>query len=448
MIRAWNLVKTDLAAIVPESTITLWVNPLIFREINEKLCELIAPDRYFRSWVMGNLFDDIKKCFAARQEGIKINLVVGDEQARSTVSNPNDKKDDQLRLPRMPQVNNSIRTLHPRFTFDEFMVGESNAMANIACEAIANDDSSLGRSIFLESGPGFGKSHLTHAVAHKIQAESPSTVINYLSGQQLTAEFVKSIRSNQMGSFREKYQNCDVLLIEDIQVLSGRIKTQEELTMALDILMNQQKRIILTSKVPPKDIPDINPELLSRLAGGLIATINPPDLRTRQLIIKKKSDYHALNLDDESICYLAEHITGDIRQVESAIIGLKAKISLLNCQLDLDILKEVIGGMALVSNGTVSAADIQGFISKQFQLSADQLKSKSRTREIAFPRQVGMYLSRKFTNQGLAEIGRAFNRDHSTVVHSIRVITDSISRSGSIKGQLDLLGEKIRKQYF
>jgi chromosomal replication initiator protein len=278
-------------------------------------------------------------------------------------------------------------------------------------------------------------------------AESPSTRLQYLTAQQLTAEMVRSIRSNTMEEFKEKYHQCDVLLMDDIHTLSGRTKTQEELAVAVDILMEQEKRIIFTSKVPPRDIPNLEPELLSRLAGGLIATINPPDLQTRRHIIRKKSANYSLDLDDNLVGFLAENIRGDIRQVESAVVGLKAKMGLLGCRPDLDMLKEVILSIVGRSEVMVSAENIRDFIAKQFKTSTEELKSKCRKREVAFPRQVAMYLARKFTDQALAEIGRAFNRDHSTVVHSVRVITDSINRNGSVRGQIDLLTDKIRKQF-
>jgi chromosomal replication initiator protein len=320
-------------------------------------------------------------------------------------------------------------------------------MARTACESIANDDSALGRYVFIESGPGLGKSHLTHAVAHKIMAESPSTRLHYLTAQQLTAEMVRSIRSNKMEQFKEKYHNCDVLLMEDIHTLSGRNKTQEELSVALDILMDQQKRVIFTGKTAPRDIPDLKPELRSRLSGGLVTTINPPDHRTRALIIKKKSANHSLDFNDEMVDFLAENITGDIRQVESALIGLKAKMGLLGCRPNMDIVREVVRGLIGNRTDIVSTEMIRDFIAKQFKTSPEELRSKCRKREVAFPRQIAMYLARKLTDQALADIGQAFNRDHSTVVHSVRVITDSINRSNSVRGQVDLLTDKIRKQF-
>lgn len=442
----WKTIKEKLAEVLPENIVSLWLNPLECRQASDLLLELDAPDRFFCSWVKENFFKDIRKCMdeLGLQE-TELRLTVAAVKSSSFL--PPGKQDGQLRLPCVPKVNNTIRALHPRFTFDEFMVGESNAMARTACAAIANDDPVLGRCVYIESGPGLGKSHLTHAVAHQIMAESPSTRLQYLTAQQLTVEMVKSIRNNSMEQFKEKYQQCDVLLMEDVHTLSGRTKTQQELAAALDILMDRQKRIIFTGKTAPRDIPDMEPELRSRLAGGLITSINPPDFQTRTHIIKKKAGNHSLALDEEIILFLAENIRGDIRQVESAIVGLKAKMGLSGCRADLDVVKEVLSNIIGSSGAVITTKNIRDFVARQFKTSSGELKSKCRKREVAFPRQVAMYLARKLTDQPLADIGSAFNRDHSTVIHSVKVITDSINRNGSVRGQIDLLTAKIRKQF-
>ena len=442
----WKTIKEKLSSVISETNMSLWIAPLEYRMASEQLLVLEAPDRFFCNWVKANYLHKITDCLILLgMKDLNVQLTVTEGKSISLL--PPSKNEGQLRLPNIPKARSYVRALHPRYTFDEFMVGESNIMARTVCESIANDDSAYGRCMFIESGPGLGKSHLTHAVAHKITAESPSTSLHYLTAQQLTADMVKHIRNKQMEQFKEKYENCDVLLMEDIHTLSGRIKTQQELTAALDILMEQDKRVIFTSKISPRDIPVIEPELRSRLTGGLLATINPPDFLTRTHIVRKKSAYHALDFNDDIVEFIAENVKGDIRQLESTLVGLKAKIGLMGCEADFDLVKEVIGNIVGSSAYTISTEAIRDFIAEQFRTSTADLQSKSRKRAVAFPRQVAMYLSRKLTDQGLTDIGRAFNRDHSTVVHSVRVITDSINRSGSVKGQIDLLTSKINKQF-
>lgn len=441
----WEIIKERLRSLLPPATVDLWVGPLQCNQDSDEIIELVVPDRFFSSWVQQNLLPLIKECLA--DLALETDVVISVAADQSQIALPPAEARKQLPLPSMGQAKQTRKTLHPRFTFEEFMIGESNLMARTACEALANNDHSLGHSLFIEAGPGLGKSHLTHAVAHKILSEAPTTRLQYLTAQQLTAEMVKSIRDNTMDQFKEKYYHqSDVLLLEDIHTLSGRIKTQEELSAALDILAKQGKRIILTSKLAPRNIPNIEPEFRSRLTGGLLATINPPDLRTRVHIIRKKAENGGLQLADEVIQYLAENLKGDIRRVESAIIGVKAKMGIMGCRPDLEMVKEIVGNIMGSEGGLLSTANIRDFVAKQFDTPIADLLSKSRKKTVTFPRQVGMYLSRKLTGEALSDIGNAFQRDHSTVVHAIRVISEAINSNGSVRGQIELLTDKIRRE--
>jgi chromosomal replication initiator protein len=248
-----------------------------------------------------------------------------------------------------------------------------------------------------------------------------------------------------MDVFKDKYHNhCDVLLIEDVQCLTGKVRTQEELNELLDVLMKAGKRIILTGSSVPRKLSKIDEGFRSRMAAGLISTINAPDLQTSRLIIKRKASNCNLQLDGDLVEYLAQCIRGDIRKLESAIVGLKAKSVLLKKAPDLTMAKEVIAEI-IGNSQELSAELIRDFIARQFKVSIQDMQSRSRKKMITFPRQVSMYLARKYTEQGLAEIGKAFNRDHSTVLHSVRVISEAISRNGSIRGQVDLLANKLKK---
>lgn len=445
----WEQVKNELVTRLPASTVTLWIEPLQCGRCDDETLELYGPDTFFCSWVMEHYQKQIKEVLAAlgqHQLGIRLLPAPAEATNQHNVA-PRESKGEQLRLPAMPMRQATIRTLHPRYTFDEFMVGESNALAQSACLALANGDSAMGSCLFIEAETGLGKSHLTHAVAHHIYNNFPGTRLHYLTGLQLTSEMVRAIRNNTMDGFKEKYHNqCDVLLMEDVHSLAGKLKTQEELSAALDILMETGKRIIFTGKSAPRDIPNIDVSFRSRLTSGLITSINPPDFRTKVLIIRRKAINKNLALSDDLISYMAENIKGDIRQIESAVVGLKAKASLLKTSPDLDMVKEVITNI-IGRYQELSVEMIRDFLAHQFKVSVEEMQSKSRKKSVAFPRQISMYLARKLTNQGLADIGKAFNRDHSTVVHSIRVITDAIVRNGSIRGQVDHLSEKIRKKY-
>lgn len=443
----WNEVKEILKHKLPEPVQHLWIEPLDCISADENHIELACPDKFFCSWVKENYAKCIEESLVQLgKTSVKIEFAV----SRSSLNGPNvplleGKTGEQLRLPAIPEVKSNIRNLHPRYVFEEFMVGDSNLLAHSACQAIANGDNSFGSSLYINAGTGLGKSHLTHAVAHSIINNFPGTRLHYLTAQQFSSEMVSRIRSNSMDEFKNKYHNhCDVLLIEDVQSLTGKVKTQVELNELLDVLMKAGKRIVLTGSTVPRKLSNIDEGFRSRMSAGLISTINPPDLQTSRLIIKRKAANCSLELEEDIVEYLAQSIRGDIRKLESAIVGLKAQSSLLNKVPDLAMAKEVVAEI-IGNSQELSAELIRDFIAHQFKISIEDMQSRSRKKTITFPRQVSMYLARKYTEQGLSEIGKAFNRDHSTVLHSVRVISEAIARNGSIRGQVKLLADKLKK---
>jgi len=443
----WNEVKEILKHKLPEPVQHLWIEPLDCISADENHIELACPDKFFCSWVKENYAKSIEECLVQLgKASVKIVFAVSRTPLNgSAVPLLEGNAREQLRLPAIPEVKSNIRSLHPRYVFEEFMVGDSNLLAHSACRAIANGDTSFGSSLYINAGTGLGKSHLTHAVAHSIVNNSPGTRLYYLTAQQFSSEMVSRIRSNSMDVFKDKYHNhCDVLLVEDVQSLTGKIKTQEELNELLDVLMKAGKRIVLTGSSVPRKLSNIDEGFRSRMSAGLISTINAPDLQTSRLIIKRKASNCNLELDNDLVEYLAQSIRGDIRKLESAIVGLKAQTSLLKKAPDIAMAKEVIAEI-IGDSQELSAELIRDFIARQFKVSIQDMQSRSRKKTITFPRQVSMYLARKYTEQGLAEIGKAFNRDHSTVLHSVRVISDAIARNGSIRGQVKLLADKLKK---
>ncbi len=434
----WDNVRRELKESVSETMFNLWIDPLICSQTDDSTMTLIGPDRFFCAWVSENYLDLIKKTAAAcSNSAVTVQLTAS--------PSPKPQAMEQLRLPTMPEIKQCVRSLHPRFTFDEFMVGESNSLAQSACQAIAKGDDSLGSYLYINAGTGLGKSHLTHAVAHNVLSMSPGTRLHYLTAQQFSAEMVSGIKTNCMDTFKEKYhRHCDVLLLEDVHTLKGKNKTQEELNELLDVLLKAGKRIILTGANAPRDLASIDSGFRSRMSAGLIATINPPDVATRRRIIRRKSINCNLRLEEDLVEYLAQQIRGDIRLVESAIVGLKAKCTLTRSTPDLKMVRQIVEEIVGRAQD-FTAENIRDFMAAQFKISVSDMISRSRKKSIAFPRQVSMYLARKYTNQGLAEIGSAFNRDHSTVLHSIKVITEAMARNGSVRGQVELLAEKMNK---
>jgi chromosomal replication initiator protein len=440
----WETVRESLQETLPESEYTLWIKPLSCQRSDEQVIELAGPDRFFCSWVKDRYLGLISDKFRELGEGNdqSISLTVAQNPALQIECNTS----GQLRLPGVHNTKTKIRSLHPGYTFEQFMVGQSNILARSACHALAQGEKTFGNFLFINSSTGLGKSHLTQAVVHSALKKSPSTKLHYLTAQQFSAEMVNGIRSKTMDQFSKKFvRNCDMLLIEDVHTLVGKNKTQDELNTVLDYLIKSGRRVILTAAVAPGKLGGIDEDFRSRMTSGLITKIDAPDYATRVTIIRHKVKANNLVLDDTLIDLLAHHLCGDIRKIESAVIGIKAKSSLLDTPPDktmiMEVLKDVVGTRTKLDGNT-----IRSFISSQFKVSVDELKSRSRKRSVTFPRQAAMYMTRKFTNQSLADIGDLYNRDHSTVLYAIKVITRDMTRKTSVNEQIELLCKTLNKK--
>ena len=442
----WEKIKGSLKEALAENVFNLWIEPIQLVELeNDCLC-LSSPDRYFSAYVKQNFLEIITD--KAEEHGLPVTKIVFREKPEKRVcvrSKNKSRPGVQMRLPNVPVNNSKFRPLHPQYTFDEFMVGESNILAESACKSVVAKDGMVGPCLYINSDTGLGKSHLTHAVAHKVLAESPMTRLHYVTAKQFAAEMVRGIQTNTMEQFKRKYQEqCDILLVEDIHSLTGKKKTQEELNDILDTLIKSGKRVVMTSKSAPRDLVGIDNEFCSRMTSGLVTSIKAPDISTRLRIVEKKAIQQQLMLDEELIGYLASHIRGDVRKIESALISIRAKAQLVGGVVDMDLVKDVVTSVIGVNN-IVTAAMICELVGGQFNVSVKELQSRSRKRTVAFPRQIGMYLSRKYTDESLADIGKAFNRDHSTVLHSIKVVSTKAVRDTSVSGQLNILGDKVKQ---
>lgn len=438
----WQSTKELLRDQLTESVFNLWIEPLECLSLKDTAIRLGCPDRYFCAYIESNYIKQIQDCLEKVDPlGRKISLTVRED---ASTRKPK-KSSTQLRLPHVPEGGSSVRSLHPRYTFDEFMVGESNILAQSACRSISIADDSVGPCLYINSSTGLGKSHLTHAVAHHILSQSPMTRLHYLTAQQFSFEMVNSIKGNCMETFKKKYHDhCDILLVEDVHALTGKKKTQEELNELLDVLIKSGKRVVFTANRSPRELDGIDDEFRSRMAAGLVTAIQPPDLSTRKRIVEKKAQQHNIFLKEEHATYLAQHIQGDVRQIESALVGIRAKAQLCEGAIDRDMIEQVITAI-IGTPKALSPAMIREFICNQYNLSSKELQSRSRKKELTFPRQVGMYLSRKHTDKSLSDIGKEFNRDHSTVLHSIKVVTGLTNKNISIEEQVNLLSSKLKE---
>ncbi|MGI5852518.1 MAG: chromosomal replication initiator protein DnaA, partial [Caldicoprobacterales bacterium] len=318
--------------------------------------------------------------------------------------------------------------LNAKYTFDSFVIGNSNRFAHAACLAVAEAPANAYNPLFIYGGVGLGKTHLMHAIGHFILSQSPQTKVLYVSSEKFTNELITSIQTNKNVEFRNRYRNVDVLLVDDIQFIAGKESTQEEFFHTFNTLHESNKQIIISSDRPPKEIPTLEDRLRSRFEWGLIADIQPPDLETRIAILRKKAEQEQIQVDDDILLFIAQRIQSNIRELEGALIRILAYSTLNNNRLDIDIADEALKD--IISNNTPRAITptlIMEIVSNYYNIRIEDFKSKKRNRAISFPRQVAMYLCRELTDLSLPKIGEEFGgRDHTTVIHAYDKIAADI----------------------
>ena len=315
--------------------------------------------------------------------------------------------------------------LNARYTFDSFIVGASNQFAHAAAVAVAEQPSKSYNPLFLYGGVGLGKTHLMQAIGHSLKRRDPSLRLTYVSAEKFTNEVISSIRFERMAAFRERFRTMDVLMIDDIQFIATRERTQEEFFHTFNALYDQQKQIVISSDCPPKEISSIEERLRSRFEWGLIADIQPPDLETKIAILQKKGENEHVQIPDDVAEYIARAIKSNIRELEGALIRLMAYASLTGAHIDLPTAQQVLKNLIDTQEKKVTIEQIQKRVGEVYGIRAQDLKVRSNSRVIAFPRQVAMFLVKQLTSASLPEIGRQFGgKHHTTVLHSIHKIAN------------------------
>ncbi len=440
----WNKIKTSIHQKVPHSTYLLWIDPLTLSEKSENDLVITCPDSFSQKWIIGNYIGIIRQeAEKILGKGTRINIKIKDSL---NIEKSPPASDPQLLLPNISSPRQRCsRPLRPDLTFDRFVVGMSNDFAYTASVTLASERDCYHNPLFLLADTGLGKSHLSHAIGNQILQETPEARICYVTAENFTNEMIASLKNGSIEQFKKKYRNqCDLLLLEDIQFLSGKEKIQDELAFTLDALLNTNKKLIFTSSYPLDEIPKMNANLKSRLTSGIISSISPPDHETRVRIITKKLEIESTFLPEDVILFLANELTGDIRQIQSGIIGILAKSSLLNLPIDLPLARTIVGNISKKQR-QITMQEIQKLVCKCYKVSLDDLISRSRKRSIARPRQIAMYLSRKYTNLSLQAIGRAFNRYHATTLHAIETVEGLLRKKSSDCRQIQFLSERLEK---
>ena len=352
----------------------------------------------------------------------------------------------------VPQKNKSITvndemstTLNPKYTFDSFVIGNSNRFAHAASLAVAEAPAKAYNPLFIYGGVGLGKTHLMHAIGHYILQNNPNAKVVYVSSEKFTNELINSIKDDKNEEFRNKYRNVDILLIDDVQFIAGKERTQEEFFHTFNALHDANKQIILSSDRPPKEIPTLEDRLRSRFEWGLIADIQIPDFETRMAILKKKAEVEKLNVANEVMIYIATKIKSNIRELEGALIRIVAYSSLTNREITVDLASEALKDIISKKQGkNITINLIQDIVSSYFNLRIEDLKSQRRTRNVAYPRQIAMYLSRKLTDMSLPKIGEEFGgRDHTTVIHPYEKKSDNLNTDENLQHTIETITKKL-----
>ncbi len=449
----WQKVKLEMKKSLPDYSFRMWIQPMKFAGSKQNTIHLTCPNSFSKKRIRENYFKSIKDHFSFfGNKKVTVELEIEKKifnkgfagfAAAPLISEPAPATSRQMILPGMNMRFDSGRMLKKGFTFDDFVVGDNSGFAFSASLAIAEGTSNANRALYLLSDTGLGKSHLSQAVGHYIMTHGCSEKVYYVTAEDFTNEMVSSLRNNKINLFKEKYRRkCDVLILEDIHFLSGKDATQKELAITLDYLVNADKKIIFSGCYLPDDIPKMNDQLKSRLTMGLVTKIDPPDFKTRVKILKKKAKHKGCILPGDVTDYIAQELCDNVRQLESGLNGVVARGSLMGDKIDINLARNVLTTISR-NKKKITVDLIKKLVCSEFSVSEQEIISPSRKKRIVKPRQVAMYLARRYTDQPLKKIGRSFNRYHATAIYSINAVEKAIKLQGTFKEQMNHLYRKI-----
>ncbi len=428
----WNKVLELLKSDMLEISFNTWIQPITPVSITDTDVYLRTNSKFAKDQIVNKYHNLIKNAFKeVTNKDYTINLILPNEEEQKVA-----QKQYQL------GINNS--SLNPKYTFQNFVVGENNRFAHAASLAVAESPGEAYNPLFLYSGVGLGKTHLMHAIGNHVLSQNPNAKILYITSEKFTNELINAIQNNTTEDFRNKYRNIDVLLIDDIQFLIGKEKCQEEFFYTFNDLYENKKQIIISSDKPPKDINPLEERLKSRFAWGLVADIGKPDYETRCAILKKKCEMDGRYIDDDIISTIAIKVESNIRELEGIYNKIVAMASLTNSEITMSLADRAIGDLERSSNKVITIDYIQDTVANYYNIDKNDFKIQRKTADIAFPRQIAMYLSKKLTGLTLNDIGKEFGgKDHSTVIYAIKKVEDEIKLNPNTKTIVDNITKSI-----
>ena len=435
----WEEVLGFIQSRMGDEVIETWFQPIKLGELNGRKATIVVPNKFFGEWLGRNYREVIGEALQAVRpvEGGKVDV-------EFIVREPTPDATEPEKQPAGRQLARVHRQLpNPKYTFENFVVGASNQFAHAASLAVAEAPAQAYNPFFIYGGVGLGKTHLLNSIGNFVM-EKGDLRIAYVTTEQFTNEVINSIRYDKMMELRRRYRNIDMLLIDDIQFLAGKERTQEEFFHTFNTLYEARKQIVLSSDRFPKEMPSMEERLRSRFEWGLIADLQQPDVETRIAILRKKSEEEGIVIGDEVIHLLAQGLKSNIRELEGALIRLGAYSTLTGQAITTEMVKTVLRDLLGSAKKVITLEDIQDVVARRFQIKVSELKSKRRTKTVVHPRQIAMYLSRELTAASFPEIGREFGgKDHTTIIHACRQIEKTMDKDTSLRTTVDRLKEEI-----
>jgi len=424
----WNQVLQSLAEEIDRSSFDIWFSMVKYKTFRNDRVYVSVPNSLTKEWIESRYFDSLQNKIRSLTKQ-NVELVFNTES--------------QIEKEGM------FTNLNHKYTFDTFVVGNSNRFAHAACYAVGESPSKAYNPLFIYGGVGLGKTHLMQAIGHHIRHKRPEFTVVYVSSEQFTNELISSIKDDNMAGFRNRYRRVDVLLIDDIQFLAGKERTQEEFFHTFNTLYESNKQVVISSDRPPRNIPTLEDRLRSRFEWGLITDIQPPDLETRIAILRKKAQTEDFNVPYDVLDYIANYIDSNIRELEGALVRLVAFATITNKPLNMATASEALKDILPPPRPKkITIESIQKVVSKYYGLEVADLLSKKRNKQLVYPRQIAMYLCRRLTDASFPQIGEQFGgRDHTTVIHANEKVERDMETDGELAAAINDLSKKINPNY-
>jgi len=448
MSKLWDDTLSHLELNLSPQHFSTWIKPLKLVKIEQDMVYLEVPNRFVLDWVKENYSKLIqKKLSDLSAVSYRLHFDVSN-QATEKLPRTTPVVEKPVAVAAKKSIVNNTHTsdlnLNRKYTFEEFVSGSSNQFAYAAAMAVASNPATTYNPLFIYGGVGLGKTHLVNAIGNAILKKSPQMRICYYTSEKFMNELINSLRYNRMDEFRNKFRSMDVLLIDDIQFIAGKERTQEEFFHTFNALYESHKQIIVTSDKFPKDIPGLEERLRSRFEWGLIADIQAPDVETKLAILKMKAEQNSINLPEDVALFLANSICNNVRELEGYLIRIGAYASLTSVPVSLEMARDVLKDILIERNRELSVEEILKKVSLHFNIKVSDIKSAKRLKAVVLPRQIAMYISRQLTSSSFPEIGDRFGgKDHSTIIHAIRKIEKLMEEDFQLKSTIENLKKEL-----